>query len=448
MVPKCDGAVAFVTLSQHSPDRFRRPGRPDPTRTPHHRMLRHRLRRSTGPVLAALGLLAGCVAVSVVTPDAARADTASERAEVQRKKAAVAAEIDTLRATNAQVEAALSALDANVATQTAALRDAERRAAEAADALTRATELVVSKQAEIAALDEAVKELAVETFIRPPSSASLIDSLESETIGEAELKQSLLEAKSASQLDALDQLDRAREDLELAQAAAEDAAAAAERQQDAVDARLDEVTVARDQQAEVVAEVETRLDRQLSEAAFLEERDAELSARLQAEQAALVKQLAAQRAAAAASQRSAPRSAGPVTISVTGSGSIVTVRGIQIHRSIADNLAGLLSAAESDGISLSGYGYRDSSRQVELRRQHCGSSNYAVYEMSPSACRPPTARPGQSNHERGLAVDFTYGGSTIKSRSSPAFQWLSRNAASYGFYNLPSEPWHWSVNGD
>ncbi len=412
-------------------------------------MLRHRLRRSTGPVLAALGLLAGCVAVSVVTPDAARADTASERAEVQRKKAAVAAEIDTLRATNAQVEAALSALNANVATQTAALRDAERRAAEAADALTRATERVAAKQAEIAALDEAVKELAVETFIRPPSSASLIDSLESETIGEAELKQSLLEAKSASQLDALDQLDRAREDLELAQAAAEDAAAAAERQQDAVDARLDEVTVARDQQAKVVAEVETRLDRQLSEAAFLEERDAELSARLQAEQAALAKQLAAQRAAAAAaSQRSAPRSSGPVTISVTGSGSIVTVRGIQIHRSIADNLAGLLSAAESDGISLSGYGYRDSSRQVELRRQHCGSSNYAVYEMSPSACRPPTARPGQSNHERGLAVDFTYGGSTIKSRSSPAFQWLSANAARYGFYNLPSEPWHWSVNGD
>ena len=403
-----------------------------------------RLRRRVGTALAVFGLLAGSFAVSLAAPDVARADTAAERAEVQRKRAAVASEIDTLRATNAQVEAALSALNSNVATQTAALRDAERRSAEADAALTRATELVVAKQAEIAALDEAVKELAVETFIRPPSSASLVDSLESETIGEAELKQSLLEAKSSSQLDALDQLDRAREDLELAQAAAEDAAAAAEREQAAVDARLDEVTVARDQQARVVAEVESRLDRQLAEAAVLDQQDQALGAKLAAEQAALAKRLAAQRAAASAAQRSS----GPVTISITGSGSIVSVRGIRVHQSIADNLAGLLSAAQSDGISLSGWGYRDSQRQIELRRQNCGSSNYAVYQMSPSACSPPTARPGASNHERGLAVDFTYGGSTIKSRSSPAFQWLRANAARYGFYNLPSEPWHWSVNGN
>lgn len=400
----------------------------------------HHLRRTVGLLLAVLGLLVGSLAMSLAAPGVARADTASERAEVQRKKAAVAAEIDTLRATNAQVEAALNALNANVATQTAALRDAERRSAEAAAALERATQLVVAKQAEIAALDEAVKELAVETFIRPPSSATLVDSLGSESIGEAELKQSLLEAKSSSQFDALDQLDRAREDLEIAQAAAEQAAAAAERQQAAVDTRLDEVTVARDQQAKVVAEVESRLDRQLSEAAFLADRESELSSRLAAEQAALAKKLAA--------QRSSARSSGPVTISITGSGSIVTVRGIRIHESIAQNLANLLSAAESDGISLSGYGYRDSQRQIELRRQNCGTSNYAVYQMSPSACRPPTARPGQSNHERGLAVDFTYNGSTIKSRSSPAFQWLRANAARYGFYNLPSEPWHWSVNGD
>jgi LAS superfamily LD-carboxypeptidase LdcB len=52
-------------------------------------------------------------------------------------------------------------------------------------------------------------------------------------------------------------------------------------------------------------------------------------------------------------------------------------------------------------------------------------------------------------HERGLAIDFTCnGGGAIGSRSSPCFQWLSGNASSYGFYNLPSEPWHWSTNGN
>jgi LAS superfamily LD-carboxypeptidase LdcB len=51
-------------------------------------------------------------------------------------------------------------------------------------------------------------------------------------------------------------------------------------------------------------------------------------------------------------------------------------------------------------------------------------------------------------HERGLAIDFTSGRSVIRSRSSPAFRWLSAHAASYGLHNLRSEPWHWSTNGN
>jgi D-alanyl-D-alanine carboxypeptidase len=51
-------------------------------------------------------------------------------------------------------------------------------------------------------------------------------------------------------------------------------------------------------------------------------------------------------------------------------------------------------------------------------------------------------------HERGLAIDFTYQGSIITSKSNPAFKWLAANAKKYGLYNLPSEPWHWSTNGN
>jgi hypothetical protein len=51
-------------------------------------------------------------------------------------------------------------------------------------------------------------------------------------------------------------------------------------------------------------------------------------------------------------------------------------------------------------------------------------------------------------HEQGLAVDFTNGGKLIQSRSDPAFVWLKGNASRFGFYNLPSEPWHWSTNGN
>ena len=51
-------------------------------------------------------------------------------------------------------------------------------------------------------------------------------------------------------------------------------------------------------------------------------------------------------------------------------------------------------------------------------------------------------------HERGLAIDFTYNGSTIGSHSSPGYKWLASHASQYGLYNLASEPWHWSTNGN
>jgi len=131
-----------------------------------------------------------------------------------------------------------------------------------------------------------------------------------------------------------------------------------------------------------------------------------------------------------------------------GSGPIVSVDGIRVSSQIADQLRSLLDAAAADGLDFGGGGYRDPSSQVALRRSNCGSSDYAVYSMPASQCSPPTARPGASMHEQGLAVDFTLNGSLITSRSNPGFRWLDANAAGFGLYNLPVEPWHWSVNGN
>ncbi len=125
-----------------------------------------------------------------------------------------------------------------------------------------------------------------------------------------------------------------------------------------------------------------------------------------------------------------------------------TIRGIRVHESIYVDLLNLLSAAEDDGITLGGGGYRSYSSQVNLRRFHCGTSQYAIYSKPSSTCRPPTARPGYSMHERGLAIDFTVNGRAITSRNTTAFRWLRNNAGKYGLKNLPSEPWHWSTNGN
>jgi probable HAF family extracellular repeat protein len=130
-----------------------------------------------------------------------------------------------------------------------------------------------------------------------------------------------------------------------------------------------------------------------------------------------------------------------------GNGELATVRGITVNAAIAGQVEALLAAAEADGFTFTGGGHRSPERQIELRRQNCGTSYYAVYEMPSSQCSPPTARPGRSLHERGLAIDFNCRGSLVDSRSDPCFQWLAANAARFGLFNLPSEPWHWSVNG-
>jgi probable HAF family extracellular repeat protein len=126
---------------------------------------------------------------------------------------------------------------------------------------------------------------------------------------------------------------------------------------------------------------------------------------------------------------------------------LVTVRGITVDAAIAGQVEALLAAADADGLDLTGGGYRTHEQQIELRRQHCGGSYYAVYEMPSSECTPPTARPGRSMHERGLAIDVNCDGELVSSRADPCFEWLAANAGRFGLYNLPYEPWHWSIDG-
>lgn len=64
----------------------------------------------------------------------------------------------------------------------------------------------------------------------------------------------------------------------------------------------------------------------------------------------------------------------------------------------------------------------------------------ALYNAPHSA---PVAKPGNSNHQMGLAIDF----SKCSSHGTACFQWLNANAANYGYQNFPPEPWHWSPNG-
>jgi hypothetical protein len=152
----------------------------------------------------------------------------------------------------------------------------------------------------------------------------------------------------------------------------------------------------------------------------------------------------------------------PNGVSKECTGGMVTIdtvnqKGLLACKDIAENFKNMVAAAKKDGITLTAYGGRTMESQIALRKKNCGgSSQYNVYEKPSGQCKPPTARPGKSMHQLGLAFDIGENGKTIcypnnsascKSRGNKAFLWLEKNAGTYKLFNLPSEAWHWSVNG-
>lgn len=427
-------------------------------------------RHTAVAILAILTLLV----VPVPNASAAPTDDGSSLSELQAQhnkvrsqKASQASEVNALEATDAEVTNALAALDAQVQAQQDKVEEAERVLVKAEEDRAAAEAAQAAAQKELDQLRNDIRASAVEAYVNIGSSDPTA-AVATTDMNDAVNKRVLLDTRATHSQDLVEKFRGVQEDLELQRAAKADAQARAAEQREAVKARKAELDTSYAKQQEFSAAVDARLDAALSEAAALADLDAGLSKQISAKQAEIAKALAAQRAAeeARAAQRAAANKAaltpsssgggagaagtsgggGYTPPNITGSGSIVSVGGIRVHQSIAGNLQALLSAAAADGIHFSGGGFRDPAGQISVRRNNCGSSNYAIYQMPASSCRPPTARPGSSMHEQGLAVDFTQGGSTL-TRGSSGFQWMRANAGRFGFRNLPSEPWHWSTNG-
>jgi len=431
--PRCYVAVVLRMLpsgcSQARTPRRRRAGAGSGRRAPQRRPA------AAGVVLAATLLLT----VGVLPGGPAGADPRADRERVRGQRAATASELDALQASDTEVGAALQALDDNLRGQQAAYSDAQRAAADAERQASEARDAEVVKQAEIEALRERVAQFAVATYVNPPTD-DFLQSFEAETASEAVQRKALLELRSGRDTDVLDELRSAERELARIREDAEAASRTATSRRDEARQRLGQVESARAQHAQFAVQVQSRLDAKLSEAAALDATDKQLSQQIARQETALAERL----------RRTAPPSGGGGggAIGVPGGNvALANVRGIVVAAGIAGQTESLLAAASAAGFTLSGTGYRDSSAQVRLRMQHCGTSHYAVYVMPPDQCSPPTARPGASKHEQGLAIDFSWNGSIIGSRSSPAFQWLAANAGRFGFVNLPSEPWHWSIGG-
>jgi D-alanyl-D-alanine carboxypeptidase len=382
---------------------------------------------------------------------------------------------DVLRATSSDVAGSLTDVSTEVQLQVAQVTAARSAAAEADAAVAAADAAVAATETRIAELTTQTDQVVVDSFINPPSEDAM-ETLAAPTLAESAIRQSILDRQTDANVAALDQLEAAEAQLDTEKAAQTNAVAAAEQGADEAAHAVEDLIAAQSDETRFVLAVQDRLAANLAEASSLESVDPAAAAAVRAREGELASLLGAvvvareQRAAEAAlqqamaeaaaraaaeaasrSSRSSSGSSGGISLG-PASGRLADVAcpgggSITVDSSMAGNLASMLAAAAADGNEMCGGGYRDPAAQIALRRANCGSSNYAIYEAPASSCSPPTAPPGTSNHEQGTAVDFTCNGGGALSRSSSCFSWLKAHAAGYGFYNLPSEPWHWSNDG-
>lgn len=93
----------------------------------------------------------------------------------------------------------------------------------------------------------------------------------------------------------------------------------------------------------------------------------------------------------------------------------------------------LQAAARAAGFDISiGSGYRTVEEQIALRKAN-GCPD--IWNSPASSCRVPTAIPGTSNHNHGLAIDIA--------GSKEAKRWANQHGAEFGLhFPVPGEDWH------
>ena len=400
-------------------------------------------------------------------------------------------DVDVLTASREEVRAAVAELDARVETQAAAVAAAEADEAAARVAVDRAKARVALAHNDVELAREVVAEYAVEAYIRPPATEAL-RVLSISSADDATYASSVIRIMADERRKVVDVLVEKQAEADRQQQAADRAVAEADARANAAQEELAGLERMRDEQTSLAESLDDRLDQALAEAAALAEIDRQMSEELAAQELALrnegppspVVNVASPTPDAPPATEPTPTSpptgnpgtnAPPATRPPTATtrpptpttrpptvttrppsppsgtvtwADVTSVGGIWVHKSIASQVQALLNAGNAAGLNLRGGGFRDSAAQVATRRANCGPTYYDIYEKPSNQCSPPTARPGRSMHERGLAIDFTSNGALITSRSSAAFRWLQANASRYGLYNLPSEPWHWSTNGN
>ncbi len=225
-------------------------------------------RAQAGTWRAAVAAVVALLLLGLAQPVHGAESTATIRAKreaARQKRARLAAQLNHLRASDAQLTSAVRVLDRQVAAQQAGA-DAARQAVQAALAAVAESEhKIATTEAEMTVLHTAVVNRAVSVYVRPKDNA-LVGVIGSKNLGDASRRSSLLAQVTNKDRDVLDRLRALREDLGDEKIRADQARDVAAQRRQVVLARLSELQKARKEKQRLSSALDARIREYQAEA--------------------------------------------------------------------------------------------------------------------------------------------------------------------------------------
>ncbi|MDQ4070007.1 MAG: peptidoglycan DD-metalloendopeptidase family protein [Actinomycetota bacterium] len=227
--------------------------------------------------------LAVVMVMALATPALANPSAEDKRAAAQAKKAEAAARLDTLKANDAELEAAVRTLDVGVAAQAATTEAAQQALRAAERNLGTAQSRLATTEARMAELRAKAAQAAVRAYVHPGGD-TLLEIVRSKDLGEASRRQALLAHVVSSERDIVDQMRATRQDEQLERENLRLARDVAAERKKAAAEKLAGLEKALSDQVRLKTALDARIAQVTAEVAALSREEASLSALIRARQ--------------------------------------------------------------------------------------------------------------------------------------------------------------------
>ena len=249
--------------------------------------------------IVALAVLVSWALVSLAWVQPARAESLQEtrrkREAARQKRAQVAAQLNELQASDAELESAVDVLNGQVRAQEANAEAAGQAVNAAMAAVAEAEGRLAATRQRLGQLRVAVVGRAVSAYVRPQEEG-ITEVIQSKDLGEASRRRTLLNQVNNTARNVMDELRAVSEDLGLQQVQLEKARRLADDRRRAEQAKLGELVRARQEHQRLAAALDQRISAFQAQADGVAQQEAGLSTLIRTKEREVAVQLPAAQA--------------------------------------------------------------------------------------------------------------------------------------------------------